>query len=87
MDIASIGVFIPFAGMALGAFIVWITSKEEVEKARAKAAAASLSPDLEQRLENITARLEAVEKIVTDEDRVLRAEIDSLRDQTRRTTA
>lgn len=63
-------------------------SKKEAAKAEAQArAAAAPDPEMLKRIDNITRRLEALEKIVTDEDRELTRKFEELREEAKRGVA
>ena len=63
-------------------------TKKEVAKAKVKAQAkAEPNTEVLKRLDNITRRLEALEAIVTDEDRELTRKFQQLREDTNRTIA
>lgn len=80
MPIEYIALMIPFAGIALGAFGIWSSHKQEMIKKEAEIAASNaerysgINHELEQ-------RVQVLERIITDRGYDLSQQIEGLRDE------
>lgn len=76
---------VAFAPFAMVVAIVWIIANSKTKRAEMQSGASredqAIIAQMQQQIERLTDRVQVLEKLVTDDDRRLSREIDSLRDR------
>lgn len=82
MDISKLVVFAPFVMVVA---IIWLIQRGKNERAALRSGGAredqAIIGQMQQQIDRLTDRVAVLERLVTDDDRKLAREIDSLRDR------